>query len=359
MPELIVVSTAVPRWRVDARQTVEQIPRVAAPDQVPKFTRVVEASRIEQRHAAIPMEELFSIVEPAARNEKYIEVAIPLAEQVTRAALDGAGIDGAAIDAVIAVSCTGYLQPSVDAYLSNKLGINPLARRIPISQLGCGAGGSALGLGAELLCGKESGYVLLLSVELCSLLLQVRDPTDADIVGGILFGDGAAAAILSASESGRGPRTVATRSVLLRDSIDALGLYLTNTGLRLTLSSRLPILLRNELRDMVNAFLHENSLSFNDLQFFAVHPGGPRILDVVADSLGIPQSALEPSWNVLKRYGNMSSATIFFVLQEIQATRPPPNGAFGLAVTFGTGVTCELVLLQWAPLVTTAEHRVE
>jgi len=356
MPELIVVSTAVPRWRVDARQTVEHLPKVVAPDQVPKFTRVVDASRIEQRHAAIPPEELFSIVEPAARNEKYVEVAIPLAEQVARAALDGAGINGAAIDAVIAVSCTGYLQPSVDAYLSNRLGINPLARRIPISQLGCGAGGSALGLGTELLCGKRSGHVLLLSVELCSLLLQVRNPTDADIVGGILFGDGAAAAILSASESGRGPRTVAARSVLLRDSIDALGLYLTSTGLRLTLSNRLPILLRNGLRDMVDSFLHDNSLSLKDVQFFAVHPGGPSILDVVGDSLQIPPGALQPSWNVLKRYGNMSSASIFFVLQEIQATRPPPNGAFGLVITFGTGVTCELVLLQWAPLVTTVKH---
>jgi len=290
---------------------------------------------------------LIGLQTPEARNEAFVRHAVALGETVTRSVLRLAHLAPDSVDTIVPISCTGYMMPSLDAYLINRLGLNPNSRRVPIMQLGCAAGVGAVGLAAELLRHAPTGNVLVISVELCSLCLQVTEPSPADVIGSILFGDGAAAVVLSTPRRGGGPEVLASRSVLWRDSLDELQMQSTITGPRFVLSRDLPQRLRSHLRDTVERFLKPHGLTIADLRFHIVHPGGPKVLEGVARSLELSDAALRASWQVWERYGNLSSATVFFILQELQACSPPAAGDHGLMLAVGPGLTCEMVLLRW------------
>lgn len=347
MPELLSVATAVPAHHVSSAETKEWLSAALSPSLAQRYHRVVDASGIQTRFIAVPPAQLISAPSLDHRNQQYVHHAVVLSEQAAARALSAAGVIPENVETVIPVSCSGYMMPSVDARLINRLGLRTSARRIPITELGCSAGVAALGLGAELLRHARSGVVLVVSVELCSLCLQVTEPSPADIMGAILFGDGAAATVLSAGQAGVAPEIIGARSVLLRDTLDELGMRLTTTGLRLELSIALPRLLEIHLRPVVEGFLNDHGVGLADLRFYAIHPGGPKVLDAVAASLQLADHALRASWGVLEQYGNMSSASVFFVLRELQKIAPPAQRDLGLMIAFGPGLTCELVLLRW------------
>jgi alkylresorcinol/alkylpyrone synthase len=347
MVELLSVSTAVPPYTAGPSETKAYLSAALPAARAARFAAVVDSSRIRKRHTSAPVDDLLRPSTREARNEKYVRDALALTQTAASGAIAASGISPDAIDTIIPVSCTGYMMPSLDAHLANRLHLNPSARRIPLTEVGCAAGVGALGIAQERLRGEPSGTALVVSVELCSLSLQLEEPSPSDILGGILFGDGAAAAVLAAHDRGRGPEVLASRSVLWADTLSFLGMSLTSTGLRLSLSPALPRLLQKRLRPTVADFLRSHGLVPEDLGFHVVHPGGPKILMAVGESLGLPDDALRCSWNVLERYGNMSSATVFFVLRELQDCSPPADGDLGLMLAFGPGLTCEMVLLRW------------
>lgn len=251
MPELLSIATAQPDCRVSSAETKDFLTASLSPSLAQRYCRVVDASGIRTRYITVPPAQLISGTSLDCRNQQYIHHSVVLSERTVARALAAAGVSPEEVGTVIPVSCSGYMMPSLDARLMNRLGLNNSARRIPITELGCSAGAAALGLGAELLRHARSGVVLVVSVELCSLCLQVAEPPPADIMGAILFADGAAAAVLSAAEQGVGPEIVAARSVLFADTLDELGMCLTTTGLRLELSIALPRLLEAHLRPVV------------------------------------------------------------------------------------------------------------
>jgi alkylresorcinol/alkylpyrone synthase len=175
----------------------------------------------------------------------------------------------------------------------------------------------------------------------------VTEPAPGDVMGSILFGDGAAAVVVSAGGCGAQPEVVAGRSLLWPDSVETLQMHLTHTGPRFVLSRDLPSCFRAHLRAGVEAFLGARGLRVSDLCFYVVHPGGPRVLDAVAESLGLCDPLLRPSWEVWECYGNLSSTTVFFILQELQRSALPKDGELGLMLAVGPGLTCEMVLLRW------------
>jgi alkylresorcinol/alkylpyrone synthase len=338
------LATALPKHVITREVTREGLVRTVPPHTAGRYLGMIEASGIDTRASVLPVEELFRLGDVGARNTQYVDHAIALGEEVSRRALADAKLAAGDVDVFVTASCTGYMMPSLEARLAPRLGTSPDVRRVPLTELGCSAGAASLGLASDLLAGGRSRNALVLSVELSSLCLQTTELETMDVVGALLFGDGAAAAVVSADAT-RGLEIVGSRSILWPNSLEELGMRLTPTGLRLGLSTALVRLVRGNLRKTVDDFLARHGVALRDLRFFAMHPGGPSILKAVAEALELVEGAIRPSWDVWHRCGNMSSATVFFILDEIARTAPPKPGDLGLALAFGPGVSCELVLL--------------
>lgn len=280
------------------------------------------------------------------RTEHYERHVLELGEEVARHALATASVDPADVNIIVSVSCTGYLLPSLDVYLIQHLDLDPSARRLPITELGCSGGVAAMALASTLLDGGSAGVALIVSVELCSLCVQTKEPSDTDVIGNVLFGDAGAAAVVASGQGGHGPAVLASQTVLWPHTTEMLGMRLTDTGFRLVLSPDLPDAVRRHLPPTVRSFLQARAISVGDLSFWIVHPGGPKVLDAVGAGLELPDGLLEPSWNVLERCGNVSSASVFLILNELREHSPPSPGALGMVLAFGPGLSCEMVLLR-------------
>jgi alkylresorcinol/alkylpyrone synthase len=341
---ILSLATAQPKHTITRDLTREGLARAVPPHTLGRYLGMIDGSGVDTRASVLPLDELFRLTDVSERTNHYVEHAIALGEEVSRRALADANVAPGDVDVFVTASCTGYMMPSLEARLAPRLGASPEVRRVPLTELGCSAGAASLGLASDLLARAGSRNALVLSVELCSLCLQTTDPKMMDVVGALLFGDGAAAAVVG-PDPARGLEIVASRSVLWPNSLEELGMRLTPTGLRLGLSTALVRLVRGHLRATVDAFLAKHGVALRDLRFFAMHPGGPSILRAVAEALELVEGALRPSWDVWHRCGNMSSATVFFILDEIVRTAPPKPGDLGLALAFGPGVSCELVLL--------------
>jgi alkylresorcinol/alkylpyrone synthase len=348
MVEILSVATAVPPHEVDAAEVKAYLDAYLGPEAAARFRAMVDSTRIRQRQTVVPVADLARLGGIVARNEMYCAHALALGERVARDALERTSLPQASLDAVLTVSCTGYMMPSLDAHLIARLGLPATARRLPITELGCAAGVGGVALGAAMLEGSSARAALVVSVELSSLGLQLAEPAPTDMVANLLFGDGAAALVLARGASGGGPEILASRSVLWPGTLDQLGMHLTETGLRLFLSPRVPALVRRCLRAAMTELLAAQGLGLDDLTFWAVHPGGPRVLEGVHEALGLSDAALHASWATWEAHGNLSSASVFFALRRLAEDAPPRPGDLGAMLAFGPGVTCEIVLLRAA-----------
>ena len=318
-----------------------------APAGADTYRRLVERSRVETRRIAYPPDEILRLGGATQRAPLYERSALDLGERAAREAIAASGLDPRAIRLVVSASCTGYVLPSFDAHLVDRLGLDPGVRRVPITELGCSAGVASLALAAEMLVAR-GGAALVVCVEPCSLCVQADDPTPADLVGNALFGDAGAAAIVDADGSrsaAPGPSLLRSASHTWPEHAGLLGMRLTDTGPRLVLSPRLPEVLRGAVPPVVDAFLARCGLDRASIAFWGVHPGGPRILEALGAGLGLDDAALAPVWNAWRRHGNVSSATVFLILREIAAQALPP-GAPGLLLAVGPGLSLELLLVR-------------
>jgi alkylresorcinol/alkylpyrone synthase len=307
---------------------------------------VVDNSQIDQRHSVYPAD---YIIEPrplAQINREYREKAVELGLAVTSQALAQAGMMPSDIDLLITVSCTGVMIPSLDAYLATEMGFRPDVRRLPITELGCAAGAAGLARAWEYLTAFPGRTALLVAVELPTLTFQRKDFSQANLISVVLFGDGAAGVVITGREAA-GPRIVASESFLFPNSLDAMGFDLRDSGFHIVLSKDVPQLIGERVKGLVEGFLARQGLMREDLSAFLLHPGGQKLLSFMEAELGLSRSDTEISWDVLRRYGNLSSASVLFILQESMAKRDMPSGSYGLLMAFGPGFTAEMILLQW------------
>lgn len=348
MPEIVAVATALPPHRVSSADTKRYLSDYLPSGMADRYRRIVDATRIRDRYTVMPMPELMQLRTIQERNDAYGRHAPGLAADVAVRALASAGPEQSrATSSIVSASCTGYMMPSIDAQLLGGLGLSKTVRRIPLTELGCSAGVAALGISREMLIGSE-GASLIVTVELSSLGVQLAEPSTADMFANLLFSDGAAAAVVSREERGFGPAIVASRTHLWEETTGDLGMRLTDWGFRLVLSARLPRLIEGGLRAITESFLHDAGVGLDDVDFWVVHPGGPKILAAVASALQLSDQMLAPTWATWEDAGNLSSATVFFVLEQLARSTPPPAGALGVMLAFGPGVSCELVLLRSA-----------
>jgi alkylresorcinol/alkylpyrone synthase len=307
------------------------------------------AVNVSGRHLALPLREYFPMVGFQQRNDAWIRVASELGEQVVRQALERAGLTPRDVDHLFFVTVTGIATPSIEARLANRMGFRPDVKRTPMFGLGCVAGAAGVARAADYLRAFPHHTALVISMELCSLTLQREDLSIPNIIASGLFGDGAACVVLEGAErrTQPGPRVVASRAVLYPDTERVMGWDVVDTGFKVVLSAKVPQLVHENLRGDMDAFLGEHGLTVRDVKHWVAHTGGPKVLQAFQDTLELPQEALARSWASLKEVGNLSSASVLFVLGETLEAQEAREGDWGVLMAMGPGFCSELVLLRW------------
>lgn len=301
------------------------------------------------RHLALPLEEYEQRVTSwGAANDAWIEVSQEIGAAAVRDAMDKASLPLEEIGCLIFVSVTGVATPSIDARLMNRLELPSGVRRVPIFGLGCVAGAAGISRAADYVKAYPDQVAVLLSVELCSLTLQLQDLSIANLISSGLFGDGAAAAVIVGEERpAKGPRVLASESVFYRDSERVMGWDISEKGFQVVLSAAVPEVVRDHLRPDVDRFLADQGLTRRDISSWVAHPGGPKVLEAMEEALEVPREALGVTWQSLREIGNLSSASVLMVLEETMAHHRPEPGSLGMLLALGPGFCSELVLLGW------------
>jgi alkylresorcinol/alkylpyrone synthase len=315
---------------------------------------------VEGRYLCLPLHAYAKLRTWGEANNLWIQSATELGKQSVCRALNQAGLSPRDLGAIFFTSVTGISSPSIDALLINRMGLSPNIRRIPMFGLGCVAGAAGISRAADYVKAYPSQLAVLLSVELCSLTLQREDLSVPNLISAGLFGDGAAAVIVAGADcdlpasdvvSGglavAGPKILATRSVSYPETEEMMGWAISEKGFRIVLSREVPNLVRQRLGGDVDAFLSETGCLRRDIRSWVLHTGGPKVLEATQAALGLEDGELEASWDCLRKAGNLSSASVLLVLEEVMKSRRPEPGTLGLLAAMGPGFCSELVLLQW------------
>lgn len=333
------------------QETLLQVARAAMAGRYHNLARVEQIHRnvlVGGRHFAIPLEELLQLRSFTEANNHWIRVAQEVGAQAVLDALARANLGVRDVDALFFVTVTGVAAPSIDARLINRLGFRNDIKRIPIFGLGCLAGAAGIARAADYVRAFPRQVALLLSVELCSLTVQREDLSIPNLIATGLFGDGAACAVVvGADRSEPGPQVVATRSVFYPHTEQVMGWEIGASGFKIVLSSDVPTMVEQHLRGDVDAFLAEQGLSRKDIGLWVCHPGGPKVLQAMEQSLELPKNALDRTWKSLREVGNLSSSSVMLVLRDTLAEENPPPGTWGVLLAMGPGFCSELVLLRW------------
>jgi len=345
-PRLLALSTAVPAYALGQEEVADRARRLFAERTAADLDRLMPVfanAGIERRYSCVPIDWYERPHGWTERNALYLENAVNLLERAARSALRNAELSPAEIDAVITISTTGIATPSLDAMLMDRLELRRDVKRMPIFGLGCAGGVIGIARAADLARAAPGTRVLLLVVELCALSFRRNDVSKSNIVATALFGDGAAAAVVSSR--GDGPALGASGEHTWPDSLDIMGWDVTDDGLKAIFSRDIPTLVRRHMRDIAGSFLARNQLGFDDIDRFICHPGGAKVLSALEEAFNLGEGALADGRSVLRDYGNMSASTVLFVLERALRTGIPGRS---LMSTLGPGFTAGFLLLEAA-----------
>jgi predicted naringenin-chalcone synthase len=313
---------------------------------VPAAERIFTAAGVRSRHAvANPVDEDVSTWGTAARMQRYLAEAMPLGKDAVAAALTDAGLGAGDIGLFAVATCTGYVTPGLDIRLARDLGMAGDVQRLLVGHMGCYAAVPGLGAVSDFAAARGRPAVLL-CLELPTL--HIQPPTDEvdQVVAHALFADAAAALVI---EPGGGPAGYAVLDLVARTDVttaEYMTWDVTDAGFRMGLSPRVPAVLARHVRNVVGDLLGRNGVAMSDVDGWAVHPGGRRILDVVGRRLDLPAGALDASYEVLRDYGNCSSATVLLVLAQLRAAGAVRPDRHAVAMAFGPGLTLYAALLR-------------
>jgi alkylresorcinol/alkylpyrone synthase len=349
MSRIAAVRTAVPRHQVgqdEARQFCRALFQEAYAD-IDRFLPVFSNALIEHRYFSAPPEWFSSEHSFAEKNQLYIESALELGEAAITACLESAGLGPQDLDHLFFVSTTGIATPSIDARLINRLRLRPNIRRTPIWGLGCAGGVAGLSRAYEYTQAFPRERALLLALELCGLTFQRNDLSKSNLVATSLFGDGAAAVLVSGDETrDAGPSILSSRSTLWYDSLEVMGWSINDRGLKVLFSRDIPTIVRDLALPALEAFLAAQGMTLQQLDHVIAHPGGTKVIEAYEQALGLANGKMARARDVLRRYGNMSSPTVLFVLEDFMRSGAIGAGEYGLLTALGPGFSSEMLLIQ-------------
>lgn len=303
---------------------------------------------VDGRYLALPLEAYAGIKTWGQANAAWMEVAPELAQKSLCRALSRAGLGIGDVNAIFFNSITGIASPSLETRLINRMGLSRNVKRLPIFGLGCVGGAAGIARASDYVRAYPNHTAAVICVELCSLTWQRDDLSTANLISSGLFGDGCVAAIVGGSEKvHHGPRVLATKSIFYPNTEDVMGWDISEKGFRIVLSREVPDMVHRHLRKDVDEFLGENALERRDIGTWIMHTGGPAVLEAMTEALELPEGALDASWCCLKKVGNLSSASVLLVLEDVITHRRPEPGTLSVLAAMGPGFCSELVLLKW------------
>ncbi len=347
--KIITVAKQLPRYSC---ATVDILPLLdiwlhgQEPRFIKKIKKLFEGSAVERRYAIMDPKEVFTATSFEEKNNVYCREATVLGEQALRKALEQTGWDPQSLDYIITVSCTGIMIPSLDAYLINKMKLRQDIVRLPVTEMGCVAGVSGIIYAKNFLQANPGKRAAVIAVEAPTATFQLEDFSMSNMVSAAIFGDGAACCLLSSDESDNGPVILDQEMYHFYDAEDIMGFKLTNSGMQMILDVEVPNVIASHFDDVIHPFLKKNQLKIKDIDYMIFHPGGKKIVATIEDIFAEFDKDIEDTKAVLAQYGNMSSATVLYVLERIMK-RTPQVGELGLMLSFGPGFSAQRVLLQW------------
>lgn len=311
-----------------------------------KAIKIFENAGVDVRYGIMNIDEVFNATSFEAKNDIYVREVKKLGTQALTKAMEAHDWAIDSLDYIITVSCTGIMIPSLDAYLINELGLRQDIMRLPVTEMGCAAGVSGLIYVNNFLKANPEKRAAVVAVESPTATFQLNDFSMANIVSAAIFGDGASCVLLSSKEADTGPSIVGSEMYHFYNATHLMGFDLTNTGLKMILDPEVPEMIASHFLDIVNPFLEKHGTTIEAVDHLIFHPGGKKIVQTVEDLFGKLGKDIEETKNVLKKYGNMSSATVLYVLEEF-LKKDIRKDEQGLILSFGPGFSAQRVLLKW------------
>ena len=311
-----------------------------------KVLKIFEGAAVDKRYSIMAPEEVFTTTSFEEKNAIYAREVKKLGSEVLKKALTDADWETDSIDFIITVSCTGIMIPSLDAYIINDLGLRQDVVRLPVTEMGCAAGVSGLIYAHNFLRSNPGKRAALVAVESPTATFQLNDYSMANMVSAAIFGDGAACVLLSSEVDSKGPKIVGGEMYHFNDATQMMGFDLTNHGLKMILDPAVPETIASHFPDIVHPFLARYGSSITKVDHLIFHPGGKKIVQTVEDLFGAMGKNIDDTREVLRLYGNMSSATVLYVLERF-LEKDIAAGEQGLILSFGPGFSAQRVLLEW------------
>ncbi len=343
------VATQLPKY---SQRTAETIPLLKnwLKDEDERYIRkaekIFEGAQVNQRYAIMPPEEVFTKTSFEDKNSLYKEAAKLYGKQVLEKALDQSGWAAESLDYIITVSCTGIMIQSLDAYLINELNLKQSIVRLPITEMGCVGGVSAMIYAYQFLKSNPNKRAAIIAFESPTATFQYDDKSMVNIVSSAIFGDGAACVLMSSNPEDQGVEVVGDQMYHFFNQTHMMGFELVNSGLKMVLDIEVPDKIAEHFPHIISPFLEQHDLDISNVDHLIFHPGGKKIIQTVEELFGEMGKNIDHTKAVLQEFGNMSSATVLFVLEKFMA-EPQQEDSIGMMLSFGPGFTAQNLLLKW------------
>ena len=350
MPKLQAISIATPPFKL-GQDEIQEFAKHIFQDRLQEVERLLpifKNSLIKNRYFSVPLDWFETEHSLEEKNRIYIQTATELSASACSSLFKKAGIQPTDIDCILYINTTGLATPTIDARLINLLGMRTDIKRTPIWGLGCAGGAAGLSHAYDYLLGHPTHRVLVVSVELCGLTFMRNDFSKSNFVATSLFADGAACALLTGDDvEDKGHALLDVQSKFYPDSLDIMGWNIMSDGMQVVFNERIPKIVTEKSGNDLESFLSKNDLTRSDIKYFLYHPGGMKVLQAYMDAYDVDESAFEFSKYVLQNYGNMSSVTVLFVIEEFLKQCKPTGSEYAVISALGPGFCSESLLMKF------------